>query len=439
VNSLVLQELARDAAGKVIVNDRPRLWRILKAVHAHERYECLLKRVKEVVSDESFGTDTSSTTLAREVEMFSASCPACKQAKRQSTLASVVRRKRHRLRGPRLKRAASSLRSPHQNVPPGRWPFEVVHVDCSTFWWNPGSAVRVEVVTLECAYSRFVLTRILDRAAHSDDVARLFDDVLENYYTVPRVVVTDNGTEFKAEFKDLVSRYGIRHISVNPYRHTENGLVERVQQTIQDRVRAFRLEKQGFWNRKDFTDSIKAAIRGYNTTWHRATKIVPSTAIFTYPSWTYPDISECRPEGTEKLFPVLEQFRQHSEREGPEPKEGEQWYIANRKSMLATMDPRRVVAVLGKYDSERDSWEAIVGTRKTRVSRMELHERLVERPDFAMAVDPMSDRPGMTGESGVAEVPGGPEAMVSSPIRRRSPRPERRTKRLAIEKLRKVR
>jgi len=266
-------------------------------------------------------------------------------------------------------------------------------------------------------------------------VARLFDEVLDKYYTVPRVVVTDNGTEFQGKFKELVSRYGIEHITVNPYNHAENGLVERVQGTIKDRVRAFRLENKNLWNRRDFEESIRLAIRGYNTTWHRATKVVPSKAIFTYPSWIYPEIAEFRPIGEWKLFPVLEQFKQHSEREEVEPLEGEKWYIANRKPLLTSMDPRRVVAVLGKYDGKRDSWEAIVGSTATRVSRKELQERVVEIPEYAKAADPTSIRPEATAESRVADVPGGPQESSQHPVIENSPRPQRKTKKLAIAKL----
>ena len=60
-----------------------------------------------------------------------------------------------------------------------------------------------------------------------------------------KVLKTDNGKEFKnLKFHDLCTKDGIIHQYSAPYVHEQNGLAERINRTLMNKVRALLFDAQ---------------------------------------------------------------------------------------------------------------------------------------------------------------------------------------------------
>lgn len=63
-------------------------------------------------------------------------------------------------------------------------------------------------------------------------------------FSLPRTVVTDNGTQFTSElFRDFMDRNQIQHLTTAPYRPQTNGLAERAVCTVKEGLKKTRQAK----------------------------------------------------------------------------------------------------------------------------------------------------------------------------------------------------
>jgi len=94
--------------------------------------------------------------------------------------------------------------------------------------------------------------------------------------TQPKTIQTDNGTEFKGIFNELIVKRGIKHIYGEPYHSTSQGVVERMNRTIRNKILKLKLlnEDNNVW--ADKMDEIEFSI---NATYSDATKTTPIKAI----------------------------------------------------------------------------------------------------------------------------------------------------------------
>lgn len=54
---------------------------------------------------------------------------------------------------------------------------------------------------------------------------------------LPEVVVSDNGTGFaSSEFKQFVSKNGVRHLTTTPYHHSSNGLLKKMKGPLESSI-----------------------------------------------------------------------------------------------------------------------------------------------------------------------------------------------------------
>ena len=92
------------------------------------------------------------------------------------------------------------------------------------------------VITITDYFSKWVeATAVRDKTA-STIADFLIKTILR--HGAPRILVTDNGTEFKnSTMRQVTEAYGINHIFTTPYHQQANGLHERTKQTLQQGMR----------------------------------------------------------------------------------------------------------------------------------------------------------------------------------------------------------
>ena len=113
------------------------------------------------------------------------------------------------------------------------------------------------------------------RAATSKELARFFSEQLIFRYGTPVKVITDNGPETKAAFKQLMERLGIPHISFTPYNHHTNGVVEQGYATLRE---ALIKTCEGHIN--DWPDHLQAAAFADRITISRVTGYFPYQLLY---------------------------------------------------------------------------------------------------------------------------------------------------------------
>jgi transposase InsO family protein len=106
----------------------------------------------------------------------------------------------------------------------------------------------------------------------SQSVAKAMESsILASTTKIPTVVLSDNGPEFRGKpFKDLLTRYGIQHENSIPYAAHTNGAVERLNQTIKEKLATVCHGRTSQWDKEIFS-----LIAQYNRTPHSSTGKAP--------------------------------------------------------------------------------------------------------------------------------------------------------------------
>eukprot|EP00731_Ephydatia_muelleri_P011773 Em0006g667a len=93
---------------------------------------------------------------------------------------------------------------------------------------------------------------------------------------IPRVLTTDNGTEFKNQLDThLAEALGIKRIFTTPYHPQANGLDERFNQTLQNMIVKFVQDKKEIWD-----EYLDTCVYAYNTSVHESTNFSPFEVMF---------------------------------------------------------------------------------------------------------------------------------------------------------------
>jgi ribonuclease HI/transposase InsO family protein len=93
------------------------------------------------------------------------------------------------------------------------------------------------VVTMIDAFSRYGMARAFPLVSADDIVRFLYEEVIQRH-GAPTNIVTDNGTQFKAErFQQVIKRLGINHSTTCEYHPQANGMDERFNATLMKLVR----------------------------------------------------------------------------------------------------------------------------------------------------------------------------------------------------------
>lgn len=113
------------------------------------------------------------------------------------------------------------------------------------------------VITITDYFSKWVeAVAVQDKTANTI-AAFLLKTILR--HGAPRILVTDNGSEFKNHIvQELTSTYGIQHIFTTPYHPQANGLDERTNQTLKQSLRKVMHDNEGDWPK--YIDHVVSAI-----------------------------------------------------------------------------------------------------------------------------------------------------------------------------------
>ena len=113
----------------------------------------------------------------------------------------------------------------------------------------------------------------------ADVVANIVEQTWLTRYPYPQEVTFDRGTEFMAEFADmLVNDYGIKKKPITKRNPQANAIVERVHQTIGNMIRTF--EPQDIDDDDPWSGILAAVAFAVRATVHTTTKATPMQLVF---------------------------------------------------------------------------------------------------------------------------------------------------------------
>jgi len=97
---------------------------------------------------------------------------------------------------------------------------------------NPFTVTAVDVAT------RYLFAKSIPRARAKETIEFLED--IFNEKGVARIIQSDNGKNFvSSEFKEFVKKYNIKHVTSTSYHLQSQGLVERSNKTLRERLRIY--------------------------------------------------------------------------------------------------------------------------------------------------------------------------------------------------------
>jgi hypothetical protein len=154
--------------------------------------------------------------------------------------------------------------------PNHRWAADLVDVKVYKGYNNQ----KTFILTVIDYFSKKVFARgLIDSKANT--VAKAFEDICqnENDGTYPKILQTDNGSEFKAETKAWCQIHDIKLVNTLSYSPTSNGLIENFNNILRKMMR------EGFIRYKslNWTDHLQDYIANRNNSKHSVTKQTPKT------------------------------------------------------------------------------------------------------------------------------------------------------------------
>ncbi|RZJ99011.1 MAG: transposase [Flavobacterium sp.] len=112
-------------------------------------------------------------------------------------------------------------------------------------------------------YSRYTFTRALRNKTNLNNVSLSMDEILdesENDHGIkPKIVISDNGLEFKERFHSLLQQKHIKHLFTRSHSPNDNSVVERRNKEIRKILRSFsvHLNSNEWWrNLKQITKAL---------------------------------------------------------------------------------------------------------------------------------------------------------------------------------------
>jgi transposase InsO family protein len=99
-------------------------------------------------------------------------------------------------------------------------------------------------------------------------------------YPRPTHIGFDNGSEFKAQFKDMCENYNLRTHPTASYNPQANGIIERVHQVLGNSLRTFELEKEDLSEIDPWGYFLSSAAWAIRSTFHTTLRATPGQLIY---------------------------------------------------------------------------------------------------------------------------------------------------------------
>jgi hypothetical protein len=96
-------------------------------------------------------------------------------------------------------------------------------------------------------------------------------------FGIPNEVCTDNSTQFKAIFEEMLSILSIHDYKIQPYSHQENSIVERANKEVLRHLRNFIFNSKVIANWPDFLPQVEQIM---NSHVHKSTGVAPVEMVF---------------------------------------------------------------------------------------------------------------------------------------------------------------
>ena len=144
---------------------------------------------------------------------------------------------------------------------------------------TPTRKLKLRAITMiDPATGWFEVKDIADPTALACQNA--FDDIWIARYPRPQYIGFDNGSEYKAEFKELCDNIGIKTKPSSTYNPQSNGIVERVHQVLNDSLRTFELENRELNETDPWSPFLTAVAYAIRSTYHTTLQATPGQLVF---------------------------------------------------------------------------------------------------------------------------------------------------------------
>ena len=154
-------------------------------------------------------------------------------------------------------------------------PFELVAIDLVSLPRTPDGFIGLLVLVDH--YTKWLAVAPIKSKRSAHIIDKLENQLFPSLINLPVRLLSDNGPEFNSlEFQEMTNRLNIHHVKTTAYKPSSNGAVERVNRTIIEFLRNLSDHPS------DWKSYLPTAVRIYNHTTHRETKLSPAKYIMTY-------------------------------------------------------------------------------------------------------------------------------------------------------------
>jgi hypothetical protein len=135
------------------------------------------------------------------------------------------------------------------------------------------------VTMIDPATGWFEMKQINDKEATT--VANIVETTWITRYPWPTVITYDQGTEFMAEFAQMVRNdYGIKSKPITKRNPQANAIIERVHQTIGNIIRTFQVQDNYLDENDPWEGILAATMFAIRATYHTTLQATPSQLVF---------------------------------------------------------------------------------------------------------------------------------------------------------------